>query len=127
MYVIMAKEVVYMIFKVSGILILVFFTLAAANGVKKFIKLPLIDAIAKQHRVFGMLTTLTAFIHAGYALSMDMLRLTGSATLISLILTGVFGMLYYQKKKKWMYIVHRITGPLTLFLVIVHIILNNSV
>ena len=116
-----------MIFKVTGILILVFFTLAATNGVKKFIKLPIIDAIAKQHRVFGMLATLTAFIHAGYALSMDMLRITGSATLMSLILTGVFGMLFYQKEKKWMYIAHRIMGPLTLVLAIVHIILNTKV
>lgn len=123
----MAKDGVYMIFKVTGILILVFFTLAATNGVKKFIKSPIIDAIANQHRIFGMLTTLTAFIHAGYALSMNMLRLTGSATLMSLILTGVFGMLFYQKKKKWMYIVHRIMGPLTLVLAIVHIIFNTSV
>ena len=116
-----------MIFKVTGILILVFFSLAATNGVKKYVKLPIIQAIAKQHRVFGMLATLTAFIHAGYALSMDMLRLTGSATLLSLILTGTFGMLFYQKKKKWMYIAHRVMGPLTLVLAIVHIILNSSI
>ena len=115
-----------MIFLITGISILVFFSLAATNGVKKYIKSPIITAIAKQHRVFGMLATLSAFIHAGYALSMVMLRITGSLTLLSLILTGAFGAMFYQKKQKWMYVVHRIMGPLTLVFAIIHIILNNE-
>jgi hypothetical protein len=114
-----------MIFLITGVSILVFFSLAAMNGVKKYIKSPIINALAKQHRVFGMLATLAAFIHAGYALSLGMLRITGSLTLMSLILTGVFGALFYQKKLKWMYTMHRIMGPLTLVLAIVHIVLNN--
>lgn len=116
-----------MIFLITGISILVFFSLAATNGIKKYVKSPIVDAIAKQHRLFGMLATLAAFIHAGYALSLGMLRITGSLTLMSLILTGVFGALFYQKKQKWMYTMHRIMGPLTFILAIIHIILNDSI
>lgn len=116
-----------MIFMITGIAILVFFSLAATNGLKRYVKSPMIEAIAKQHRLFGMLATLAAFIHAGYAVSMDMLRITGSLTMFSLILTGVFGALFYKKKQKWMYIMHRIMGPLTFIFAIVHIILNDTI
>lgn len=51
------------IYSITGSLIVLFFLLASLNGVKKYVKSPVINAIAKQHRIFGMLATLAVFVH----------------------------------------------------------------
>ena len=48
-------------YSITGAFIVLFFLLASVNGIKQFVKSPIIDAIAKQHRIFGMLATLSAF------------------------------------------------------------------
>lgn len=116
----------YEFYLVTGILILTFFSLAAINGLKPFVKLGIINKLSKHHKIFGMLATATAFIHMGYALSQGDLRITGTLTLLSLMSTGLFGMLFATQKKKWMYVVHRVMGPLTMVFAIIHIVLNST-
>jgi hypothetical protein len=115
------------IYTLTGSLIVVFFLLASLNGLKKYVKSPIIKAIAKKHRLFGFLATTTAFLHMGYAVSQGNLRPTGAAALLGLILTGTFGALFSKSKNKTLYILHRIMGPLTLILIIVHVILNSEI
>jgi hypothetical protein len=115
------------VYTLTGSLIVLFFLLASLNGLKKYVKSPIIKAIAKQHRLFGFLATTTAFLHMGYAVSQGNLRPTGAVTLLALILTGTFGALFSKSKNKTLYILHRIMGPLTLVLIIVHVILNSEV
>lgn len=115
------------IYTLSGSLIVVFFLLASLNGLKKYVDSPIIQNIAKQHRTFGFLATTTAFLHMGYAVSQGQLRPTGAVTLLALILTGTFGALFSKSKNKTLYILHRIMGPLTLVLIVVHIILNSEI
>ena len=114
------------IYSITGSLIVLFFLLVSVNGFKQFTDSKVVTAIAKQHRIFGMLATLSAFIHMGYSVSQGQLRPTGAITLISLLATGTFGMLFATKKKPWMYIVHRIMGPVTVVFIIIHIIFNSS-
>jgi phosphatidylserine synthase len=115
------------LYSITGAIIVLFFLLASVNGIKKYVKSPLISAIAKQHRVFGMLATLAAFVHMGYAVSQGQLRPTGAITLLALISTGLFGALFATQKKPWMYKAHRIMGPVTIVLIIVHIIFNSNI
>lgn len=114
------------ILTILGILIVIFFMLASLNGVKKYVKSPLITTIAKQHRIFGMLATFTALIHMLIAVIDGELRITGTLALISLIVTGMMGMMFSKEKKKALYIAHRIIGPVTFILIIIHIILNST-
>ena len=116
-----------MIYLISGITIVVFFLLASINALKRYVKSPIIKMIAKGHRVFGMLATVSAFFHMGYALSQNELRPTGALALIGLILTGSFGAAFSQSKNKKLYILHRIIGPLTMVLIVIHIIFNQNV
>lgn len=115
------------IYSITGSLIVLFFLLASLNGVKKYVKSPMINVIAKQHRIFGMLATLSAFVHMSYSVSQGQLRPTGAITLLALLSTGLFGALYATKKKPWMYKAHRIMGPATFVLMIVHIIFNSNI
>jgi len=115
-----------LILSLLGIFTVVFFFLASLNGVKKYIKSPIITKIAKQHRIFGMLATFTVLVHMLVAVIGGDLRITGALALISLIITGMMGMMFSQAKKKALYVAHRIMGPLTLVLIIIHIILNSS-
>lgn len=112
---------------ILGILIVVFFLLTLTNGVKRYTKSALIKKIAKKHKLFGMLASATALIHMIVAIIDQSFRVTGLLVLISLLLTGFFGMLFYKTKQKPIYILHRIMGPVTFVLIILHIILNTSV
>ena len=114
------------IYSITGSLIVLFFLLASVNGLKQFTDSKVVAAIAKQHRIFGQLALLFAFIHMGYSVSQGQLRPTGAITLLALLATGTFGMLFATKKKPWMYIAHRIMGPVTIVLLIIHIIFNSS-
>lgn len=115
-----------MVYLVSGSFIVLFFFLASLNGLKRYVKVGFIKEIAKGHRVFGMLATLAAFFHMGYAVSQGNLRPTGALALLGLILTGSFGALFSKSKNKTLYIAHRIMGPLTFVLIIIHIIFNST-
>jgi heme A synthase len=116
-----------MIYLITGVTAVVFFVLASINGVKRYVDIKFIQVLAKQHRVFGMLSSLAALIHMMYALSQGQLRPTGAITLLALILTGVFGMMFAKTKEQKYYIAHRVFGPLTAILIVVHIILNSSI
>lgn len=116
----------YDILRILGILVAVFFFLAATNGLKKYVKNPIITAIAKQHRLFGALAALTAVVHMGFAVYLGMLRITGSLALIGIIVTAVLGATYSKGGNRTLYVAHRIAGPLTAVLIIVHIIFNSQ-
>lgn len=112
---------------ILGILTVVFFLLASINGVKRYVKSPLITQMAKKHRLFGMLATITALIHMLVAVIAGSLRITGTLALISLIATGMAGMMFVNNKSKTAYIMHRILGPMTMILIVIHIIFNSSI
>jgi DMSO/TMAO reductase YedYZ heme-binding membrane subunit len=111
---------------ILGILTVVFFALAMTNGVKKYLKYKPILWIASKHKIFGMTASLFAITHFIIAIINDSLRLTGLLTLVALLLTGFFGMMFYKLKNKKLYIAHRIMGPITFILIIIHIILNTT-
>ncbi len=108
---------------ILGILAATFFVLAATNGLKRYVKHPWVKSIAKKHRLFGMLASFTALIHMVVAVSMGELRITGSLALLGIFTTG---MLFSEKKTKALYIAHRIAGPVTFVLILIHIIFNSN-
>ena len=116
-----------LLISILGILTVVFFLLAATNGLKKYVKHPLIKKISQNHRVFGMIATFLALVHMTIALMDGELRPTGALALLSLITTGMLGMLFSEKKSKALYVAHRIAGPVTLILILIHIIFNSSI
>ncbi|PKK86932.1 MAG: hypothetical protein CVV63_02930 [Tenericutes bacterium HGW-Tenericutes-8] len=109
-----------------GILTVVFIVLASVNGLKRYTKLGFVKALSKQHKLFGMIATTLAFVHLIIALSLGELRLTGALALTALLVTGLSGMLFFKLKKKNLYIVHRIAGPVAFILIIIHIIFNSN-
>ena len=112
---------------ILGILTAVSFLLAATNGLKPYVKHPIIKAIGSKHRIFGMAATFLALVHMTIALSSGELRPTGALALLGLISTGMLGMLFSEKKSKALYIAHRIAGPVTFVLILIHIIFNSSI
>lgn len=118
-----AEYIVYV--RVLGIITAVFFVLAALNGVKKFVKNPLITALANQHRLFGALAAVSALIHMVVSISFGELSITGTLSLVALIVTGAMGFLFSERKEKKYYVYHRIAGPVAFVIILAHIILNG--
>lgn len=115
-----------LLLNILGIGIVIFFVLSMTNGVKKYVKIKPVLWIASKHKIFGMTAASLALIHFVIAIINDSLRLTGLLTLVALLLTGAFGMMFYKLKNKKLYILHRIMGPITFVLIIIHIILNTT-
>jgi len=115
-----------LVLSLLGIFTLVFFLLAATNGVKKYVKSPLVKKIATNHRLFGMLAVIFALIHMVVAITLSELRITGALALTSLIVTAMMGMMFQNQKSKVFYMLHRIMGPLTLLLIIIHMVFNSA-
>jgi hypothetical protein len=109
-----------------GFLTVIFFLLASFNALKRYINHPIIQKIASNHKIFGMLASLMALVHMLLAVVNGNLRITGALALIALIVTGMMGMMYSTQRSKPFYIAHRIMGPLTLVLIVLHIIFNSS-
>jgi len=112
---------------ITGGLTFLFAILAAMNMATRYTNLSFVKFIASKHKIFGMLTTLSAFVHMVVAISQSNLRITGLLALVAIILTGMFGMLFSVKKGKWMYQAHRIMGPLSFLLILIHVIFNTSI
>ncbi len=107
-----------------GIVTLLFFLLASTNALKQYTKNKNVIWLASRHKIFGMLASLTAITHMMIAIINNRLVLTGLLSLVALLLTGIFGILFYRLKKKPFYIAHRIMGPITLVLITIHVITN---
>ena len=110
----------------TGILTAVLFFLAATNGVKRYVKNGAIQWLARQHKVFGALAALSAITHMTIAVSQGELRITGTLAMLGVLITAFLGGGFFQKGSRWLYIGHRIAGPLTALLIIGHIIFNSS-
>lgn len=111
---------------ITGILTATFFFLAATNGIKRFVNNGAIQWLASQHKIFGALAALTAIVHMTLAVSGGYLRLTGTAAMLGVLVTAFLGGGFFQKGSRWLYIGHRIAGPATAVLIIIHIIFNIS-
>lgn len=109
--------------RILGYLILFFYVLAATNGIKRYTKNPAVRWIAKQHKLFGLLATITALIHLILNVSNGNLSPTGLITLLLLIATGALGVAFKKQKSKKLYIAHRIVGPLVLLAALLNIFL----
>ncbi len=109
---------------VLGIFTSLFFLLALTNVLKSKVKHKSIIWISSNHKLFGMLASITAVAHLVIAIVIEQLRITGLLALIALLLTGLFGMLFSKLKKKELYIAHRIMGPITFTLILIHVITN---
>ena len=118
-----AEYIVYV--RILGIITSVFFLLAATNGLKKYVKSPIITSIANQHKLFGALAAVSALVHMVVSISFGELSITGTLALIAVITTGALGFLFSDRKEKRFYVYHRIAGPVALLIIIAHIILNG--
>jgi hypothetical protein len=112
------------IYSLLGILSVVFALLAAMNALKKYSKNQFVLWIAKKHKIFGMIAIVFALSHMILAVFDQAFRVTGLLTLSLIILTGLFGILFYRMKHKKLYIAHRILAILSIVMICVHIILN---
>ena len=112
---------------ILGALVSISFLLALSNGLKRYTKNKYLLAIAKQHRLFGMLAAVLAVVHMSVAVFNGELRLWGSAALISLFLTASMGALFGTEKKKVYYQLHRAFAGLTLVLIVIHVITNGNI
>lgn len=108
-----------------GIFTVCFAVLASTNALKKYTKQRAILWIAHKHRLFGAISVLLAFSHMVLAIIEQSFRWTGLLAIIALLLTGLFGGLFYQLKKKAFYIAHRALAMTSIFLIVIHIILNS--
>lgn len=116
----------YLVYLITGSTAVTFFALAGSNGLKPYIKSTILSVIAKRHKLFGMLSSVAALIHMSYALFNGQLRISGSLALLGLIATGAFGATFSKSKDKRLYLLHRIAGPVTAGLIVLHIIVNVS-
>ena len=112
---------------VLGFLTLIFFLLASLNAIKRYVKAPFLQKLVRQHRIFGLISALLALTHMFVAVLAGELRVTGALALIALIGTAMMGMITSQQHSKVFYLAHRIMGPLTLVLMILHMILNSTI
>jgi len=110
--------------RILGYLIVLFFLLASTNGLKKYTSNKLVKKVASNHKLFGMLATITAFVHLVVNVSNNNLRPFGLITLLLLLATGALGASFYKLKNKKLYIAHRILGPITLLSIIIHVLTN---
>ena len=109
--------------RILGYIILVFYLLAATNGLKRYTKNKAVRYIASKHQIFGMLAGVTALIHFIVNLSNGNTSITGLLTLLTLFATGALGAAFKKTKNKKLYLAHRIVGPLVLVFVLLHIFL----
>jgi hypothetical protein len=108
-----------------GYLILTFFLLSMTNGLKRYIRIKPIMVIARYHRIFGVLATLTAFVHMAANLANGNLNPLGALSLLALIMTGAFGYLFSKNPtKKQLYTAHRVAGFAAFLFITIHIIGN---
>ena len=110
--------------RVLGYAVIVFFLLASTNALKRYTKDPLLRNIAKNHQIFGGIAVLLALVHLIVNVSYGNLDPLGLITLLLLISTGTMGALFKQLKNKKLYIAHRVLGPLTLVVALVHLFIN---
>ena len=92
----------------------------------KYTDLSFVKFIASKHKIFGMLTTLSALVHMVFAITESNLRITGLLALLSIILTGLFGMLFSVKKKSGCIKFIVLWGPLSFLMILIHVIFNTS-
>ena len=118
-----AEYIVYV--RVLGIITTIFFVLAGLNGLKKYVKSPIVTSLAAQHKLFGALAAVSALVHMVVSISFGELSITGTLSLVAVIATGALGFLFSDRKEKKFYVYHRIAGPVALLLIIAHIILNG--
>lgn len=116
----------YIVYLVTGSTAVVFFALAGSNGLKPYIKSPILTAISKRHRLFGAISTVAALIHMSVAVFNGQLRISGSLALLGLIATGAFGATFSKSKDRRLYLLHRIAGPVTAGLIVLHVIVNAN-
>jgi len=114
----------YIVYLVTGSTSVLFFALAGMNGLKRYIKSPILTAITKRHKLFGMLSSITALGHMFFAFINADLRISGMLALLSLFATGMAGGAFSQSKDKRIYLLHRIAGPVTAGFILLHIIVN---
>lgn len=107
--------------RILGYIIVLFYVLAATNALKRYTKNPIIRKIATYHVLFGQLAVGTAIIHFIVNIVNGNTNIIGFLALVLLIATGALGYLFKKKKIKNLYIAHRIVGPVTLIVILLHI------
>jgi len=116
----------YIVYLVTGSIAVLFFALAGANGLKRYIKSPILTAITKRHQLFGMISGIAALGHMFFAFINADLRISGMLALLGLFATGMTGGAFSQSKDKRLYLLHRIAGPVTAGFILLHVIVNAN-
>lgn len=111
---------------VFGILAVLFALLAVLNVLNVSSEHKLLLSIQKNHKIFGMLASLSGIIHLVIVITNSQFRVTGAIALLVIILTGVFGLIFNKTKEKWAFITHKGCAMGSLVLILLHIIFNSS-
>lgn len=109
-----------------GVLTVLFFCLAATNKFRKNVKNKILKKLISYHYIYGALAALFAIAHMILVLINYGFRITGLIALLMVVVTAFFGGAFKQLKKKNLFKIHRIIGPLTFIAILVHIIFNSS-
>ncbi len=111
---------------VLGILTVVFFCLAATNKLRRSVKNKTLKKVISYHYVYGAIAVTLALVHMVIVLINGDFRITGLIALIMIIATGTFGGAFKKLRKKNLFKVHQVIGPLTFVAILIHIIFNSS-
>jgi hypothetical protein len=114
----------YNVFLITGGAAIGFYVLAGLNGLQPYVRSSVLRAITRRHRLFGTLSSVAALGHMFYAFYLGMFRISGSLALIGLFATGLTGALFSQSQDRRLYLLHRIAGPITAGLIVLHLIVN---
>jgi len=115
------------IISLLGILTVLCAVLASMNALKKYTKHGLIIWLSKRHKIFGGVAVILAISHMVLALVNQSFRLTGLLAILTILFTGLFGILFYKLKQKVFYMTHRMLAMMSILFIIIHIVLNSRV
>jgi len=116
----------YNVFLITGSAAVGFFALAGLNGLQPYVRSSILRAITKRHRLFGTLSSVAALGHMFYAFYYGEFRISGSLALIGLFTTGMAGAFYSVTQDRRLYLLHRIAGPITAGLIVLHNFVNAN-
>ncbi len=111
---------------ILGILTVLFFCLAATNKLRRIVKNKILKKVISYHYIYGATSVTLALVHMIIVLINGDFRVTGLIALIMIVATGIFGGAFKKLRKKNLFKIHRIIGPLTFIAILIHIIFNSS-
>jgi len=85
-----------------------------------------ISSMRKLHKPLGYVLFVSAVTHGFLALGSLRLH-TGTILGIIVVITSIFGMVFYAVKNKWVVNIHKAFAYILIFLLLIHLILPSAV